>query len=131
MGGQSLRTASKKSAAGSMTSHAGGLKSGLAILILWGLPHVSIAAKLDMRPGVTEMSMRIQQIHHMGLWVCIVVGVIVFGVMFYTMFAHRRSRHPVPATFSHSTLVEFIWTLIPVLIIVVMAIPATTALLDI
>ena len=114
-----------------MTSHAGGLKSGLAILILWGLPHVSIAAKLDMRPGVTEMSMRIQQIHHMGLWVCIVVGVIVFGVMFYTMFAHRRSRHPVPATFSHSTLVEFIWTLIPVLILVVMAIPATTALLDI
>jgi len=114
-----------------MTSHAGGLKSGLAIMILWGLPHVSIAAKLDMRPGVTEMSMRIQQIHHMGLWVCIVVGVIVFGVMFYTMFAHRRSRHPVPATFSHSTLVEFIWTLIPVLILVVMAFPATTALLDI
>lgn len=114
-----------------MTSHAGGLKSGLAILILWGLPHVSIAAKFDMRPGVTEMSMRIQQIHHMGLWVCIVVGVIVFGVMFYTMFAHRRSRHPVPATFSHSTLVEFIWTLIPVLILVVMAFPATTALLDI
>lgn len=84
-----------------------------------------------MRPGVTEMSVRIQQIHHMGLWVCVVVGVIVFGAMFYSMFAHRRSRNPVPSTFSESTLVEFIWTLIPVLILVGMAIPATRALHEI
>jgi cytochrome c oxidase subunit 2 len=111
-----------------MTSYAGGLKSGLLFLILWGVPHVAPAAKLDMRAGVTEMSVRIQQIHHMSLWVCIVVGVIVFGVMFYSMFAHRRSKNPVPATFSHSTLVEVIWTVIPVLILVAMAIPATNAL---
>jgi len=114
-----------------MTSYAGGLKSGLLFLILWGVPHVAPAAKLDMRAGVTDMSMRIQQIHHMSLWVCIVVGVIVFGVMFYSMFAHRRSKNPVPATFSHSTLVEVIWTAIPVLILIVMAIPATYVLRDI
>lgn len=114
-----------------MTSYAGGLKSGLAILILWVYPHVSLASKIDMRPGVTEMSVRIQQIHHIGLWVCIVVGIIVFGAMFYTMFAHRRSKNPTPATFSDSALIEFIWTLIPILILVGMAIPATNALRDI
>ena len=114
-----------------MTSYAGGLKSGLMIPIFWGVPHVSLAAKLDMRPGVTDMSVRIQQIHHMGLWVCIIVGIIVFSVMFYTMFAHRRSKNPTPATFSDSTLIEFIWTLIPVLILVGMAIPATSTLRDI
>lgn len=115
-----------------MTSYAGGgPKRGLMILLLWGVPHVSLASKFDMRPGVTEMSMRIQQIHHIGLWVCVVVGIVVFGAMFYTMFAHRRSRNPTPATFSHSTMVEIVWTAIPVLILVGMAIPATTALRDI
>jgi cytochrome c oxidase subunit 2 len=86
---------------------------------------------MDMRSGVTEMSVRIQQIHHMALWVCVVVGMIVFGAMFYSMFAHRRSKNPIPAKFSDNILVEFIWTLVPVLILIVMAIPATTALRDI
>jgi len=114
-----------------MTTSAGGLKNSLIIPVLWGMPRESLAAALDMRPGVTEMSLRVQQIHHMGLWVCVVVGVIVFGAMFYSMFAHRRSRHPTPARFSDSSLIEFIWTLIPVLILIAMAIPATTALRDI
>jgi cytochrome c oxidase subunit 2 len=126
-----LRTISRKVRREGTTSSAGGLKSGPLLLILWGAPHIASAAKLDMREGVTDMSARIQQIHHMGLWVCIVVGVIVFGAMFYTMFAHRRSRHPVPATFSHSTLVEIVWTTIPVLILVGMAIPAAIALREI
>jgi cytochrome c oxidase subunit 2 len=114
-----------------MTSFAGGLKNGLTFPILWGLPHAALAAEMDMRSGVTEMSVRIQQIHHMALWVCVVVGVIVFGAMFYSMFAHRRSKNPIPAKFSDNILVEFIWTLIPVLILIGMAIPATTALREI
>ena len=126
-----MRSVSRKVRREDTTSSAGGLKSGPLLLILWGVPHIASAAKLDMREGVTDMSARIQQIHHMGLWVCIVVGVIVFGAMFYTMFAHRRSRHPVPATFSHSTLVEIVWTTIPVLILVGMAIPAAIALREI
>ena len=126
-----MRTVSRKVRREDTTSSAGGLKSGPLLLILWGVPHIASAAKLDMREGVTDMSARIQQIHHMGLWVCIVVGVIVFGAMFYTMFAHRRSKHPVPATFSHSTLVEIVWTTIPVLILVGMAIPAAIALREI
>lgn len=114
-----------------MTSFAGGPKRGLMTLLLWGVPQLSLAAKFNMRPGVTEMSVRIQYIHHIGLWVCVIVGIIVFGAMFYSMFAHRRSRNPTPATFSDSIVVEFLWTLIPVLILVGMAIPATTALRDI
>ena len=114
-----------------MTAFASGLKNGPIILILWGLPHFALAQGMDMRPGVTEMSQRIQQIHHMSLWVCVVIGVIVFGAMFYTMFAHRQSRNPTPAKFKDSALVEFIWTLIPTLILVGMAIPATLALRDI
>lgn len=112
-----------------MTFLASGPKIGLTTLLLWGVPQVAVASKIDMRPGVTELSQRLQEIHHMSLWVCIVVGIIVFGAMFYSMIAHRRSKNPTPATFSHSTLVEVIWTTIPVLILVGMAIPATTALL--
>jgi len=114
-----------------MTSFAGGPKHGLMTLFLWGVPQISLASRFDMRPGVTGLSIRIQQIHHMSLWICIIVGIIVFGVMFYSMFAHRRSRNPTPASFSDSTLVEFIWTLIPVLILVGMAIPATNALREV
>ena len=114
-----------------MTSFAGGPKHGLMTLLLWGVPQISLASRFDMRPGVTDLSVRIQQIHHMALWVCIIVGIIVFGAMFYSMFAHRQSRNPTPASFSDSTLVEFIWTLIPILILVGLAIPATNALREI
>lgn len=94
-------------------------------------PGIVLALEYDMRPGVTELSKELQAIHHMSFIVCVVVGIVVFGAMFYTMFAHRKSRHPNPAKFSHSTLVEFIWTSIPVLILIGMAIPATSALRDI
>ena len=85
----------------------------------------------DMRPGVTEMSQEIRSLHHISLWVCIIVGLIVFGAMFYTIFAHRRSRNPIPATWHHSTKVEIVWTIIPTLILVGMAIPATKTLIEI
>lgn len=114
-----------------MTSPADRLKSGLALAFLWGVPSASLAAAMDMRPGVTEMSVRIQQIHHMALWICVGVGVVVFGAIFYTTIAHRRSRNPTPASFSDSSLLEFAWTLIPVLILVTMAIPATRTLSEI
>lgn len=115
-----------------MKSLAGGLKSGLSILaLLVGINDAWGAAAMDMREGVTEMSQRIQALHHMSLWVCVVVGIVVFGAMFYTMFAHHRSRHPTPAKFRDSLVVEIIWTLIPVLILIGMAIPSTRALIEI
>ena len=106
-------------------------RNSLTILILLGVPCLSFASNVDMRPGVTVMSERIQGIHHMALWVCVAIGIIVFGAMFYSMFAHRRSRNPQPATFHDSTTLEIAWTLVPFLILVVMAIPASYALRDI
>ena len=91
----------------------------------------ALAQGWDMRPGVTELSQHIQALHHISLWVCIVVGMAVFGAMFYTIIAHRRSKHPVPATFHHNTKVEVIWTVIPTLILVGMAVPATLALIEV
>ncbi len=92
------------------------------------LPQQAFGVTLDMREGVTDISQRVQSLHHMSLAVCVVVGVIVFGAMFYSIFAHRRSRHPVPATFHESTKVEVLWTLVPTLILIGMAIPATVTL---
>ncbi len=114
-----------------MTSIASTLKNGLMLIVLWGLSDTVLAAALDMREGVTDMSQRILWLHHLSLWICVVMGVLVFGAMFYSMFAHRRSRHPVPADFHESLSVEVAWTLIPVLILVGMAIPATTTLIEI
>ncbi len=109
-------------------SGAGRLKNSLTILTLWVFAHDAGAIALDMREGVTDMSREIQALHHISLWVCVVVGIVVFGAMFYTMFAHRQSKHPQPANFHESTKVEIIWTIIPVLILIGMAIPATTTL---
>ena len=107
------------------------LKGGLLPCLLWGFSHTIFAAEYDLRAGVTDMSQRIQGLHHLSLGICVVMGVIVFGAIFYSSFAHRRSRHPQPADFHESTLVEIIWTVIPVLILVGMAIPATIALIEI
>jgi cytochrome c oxidase subunit 2 len=62
------------------------------------------------------------------LWVCVIIGIGVFTAMFTSIVLHRKSRGHKAATFSHSTLAEIIWTVIPVLILVAMAVPATTAL---
>jgi len=114
-----------------LKSLAVGLRSGLVFFALWIFSHRAFAVVLDMRAGVTEMSQRIQALHHISLWVCIVVGIVVFGAMFYSMFAHRRSKHPTPADFHESLTVEIIWTVIPVLILIVMAVPATQVLREI
>lgn len=106
-------------------------RGGWVAWALLSFPAGALAQMWDMRPGVTAMSQHLRTLHHMSLWVCVVVGIVVFGAMFYTIFAHRRSRHPVPATFHHNTRVEIIWTVIPTLILVGMAVPATLALRDI
>lgn len=103
----------------------------LTLFVICVFSYASDAVVLDMREGVTDMSQRIQQLHHISLWVCIIVGTLVFGVLFYSLVAHRRSKHPIPAHFHESTSVEIVWTLIPVAILVGLAIPATKALIDI
>lgn len=79
--------------------------------------------------GVTEISREVHGLHMLIFWVCVAIAVVVFGAMFYSVFAHRRSVHPKPADFHESTTVEIIWTAIPFLILVGMAIPAAGTLI--
>jgi cytochrome c oxidase subunit 2 len=104
--------------------------AALLISLLLAFPDTGAAVSLDMREGATDMSKRILALHHMSLTVCVVVGIVVFGAMFYSMWAHRRSRRPEPAHFHENTRLEFIWTLVPALILVGMAIPATATLIE-
>lgn len=83
----------------------------------------------NMPKGVTDVSHEVFALHMAAFWVCVAIGVVVFGVMFYSVFAHRRSKHPVPATFHHSTLVEIIWTAIPFVILIGLAVPAAGTLI--
>lgn len=83
----------------------------------------------NMPVGVTELSREVYDLHMLIFWVCVGIGVVVFGVMFYSVFAHRRSRHPKPADFHESTSIEIMWTIIPFAILVAMAIPAAGTLI--
>jgi cytochrome c oxidase subunit 2 len=84
--------------------------------------------EINMPRGVTQQSADHFDLHMIVLWVCVVIGIGVFTVMFTSIVLHRKSRGYEAATFSHSTKAEIIWTVIPVLILVAMALPATTAL---
>lgn len=86
--------------------------------------------QLNMTPGVTSISQRIHGVHMIALWVCVAIGIVVFGAMIIAMFRFRKSKGAVPATWSHSTKMEAIWTVVPVIILVVMALPATKLLVD-
>ncbi len=85
---------------------------------------------LNMAPGVTGTSNEIYGLHMTILWICVVIGIAVFGVMFWSIFAHRKSKGYKPAHFHENTVVEVLWTVIPFVILVVMAIPATATLVD-
>jgi cytochrome c oxidase subunit 2 len=83
---------------------------------------------LNMTKGVTPISERVYDLHMLILWVCVIIGIIVFGAMFYSMFHHRKSKGAVAAEFHESTKMEVLWTIVPFLILVGMAIPATKTL---
>lgn len=85
--------------------------------------------QLNMGRGVTASSQNAYEAHMIVLIVCVVIGVIVFGAMGYAMFKFRRSKGAVAAQFSHNTTAEVIWTVIPVLILIAMAWPATAKLI--
>jgi cytochrome c oxidase subunit 2 len=87
------------------------------------------ASSINMTPGVTELGREIYDLHMIILWICVAIGVAVFGVMFYSIIFHRKSRGVTPATFHESTTVEIAWTVVPFFILIAMAVPATTTLL--
>lgn len=104
---------------------------GIAVLavimvITWGI----FAVGDNMRPGVTPFSQDVYALHNTVMGVVTIIGVLVFTAMFTSIIVHSRNKNPNPAKFSHSTKAEIIWTAIPVLILVVIAIPATRVLID-
>lgn len=86
---------------------------------------------LNMTQGVTPISRDVYGLHMDIFWWCVGIGAIVFGVMFYTMIVHRKSRGAKASNFHESTTLEILWTVVPFLILIVMAIPATKSLLKI
>lgn len=89
------------------------------------------ASSVNMPPGVTTVGQTIYGLHMTILWICVIVGLLVFGVMFYSIYHHRKSRGVTASTFHESTKVEIAWTLVPFLILIIVAVPATTTLLDV
>ena len=84
---------------------------------------------LNMTRGITDISNEVFELHMLIFWICVVIGVLVFGVMFYSMYAHTREKNPVPATFDDNHKLEIAWTIIPFLILIAMAIPASKTLI--
>jgi cytochrome c oxidase subunit 2 len=102
---------------------------GSFVLLGAGTAFAGYADTLNLREGVTDISHKVFDLHMLIFWICVVACVAVFAVLIYSIFTHRKSKGAVPATFHESTTVEIIWTTIPFLILVAMAVPATTTLL--
>lgn len=86
--------------------------------------------QMNMSPGVSPISRDIYDLHMTIFWICVVIGVIVFGIMFYSLLRHRKSLGVKPATFHANTKLEILWAIVPFLILVVMAFPATKVLIN-
>jgi len=83
----------------------------------------------SMPQGVTPISHTVYDLHMLILGICVVTAALLYGVMFYSIFAHRKSKSAVAVQFHENTLVEVLWTVIPCLILVLMAVPATKAMI--
>lgn len=100
----------------------------LTILLAFVTPAYA-EMRLNMTSGVTPISHAVYDLHMLIFWVCVVIAVIVFGVMFYSLVMHRKSSGKEPAKFHAHTTVEIIWAVIPFFILIAMAIPATKVLI--
>jgi cytochrome c oxidase subunit II len=98
--------------------------------LLAALPATVLADwKLNLMKGVTPFSREIYDLHMLILGICTVIGIFVFGAIFYSLWAFRKSRGAVAANWHESTTVEIVWTILPLAILVGMAVPATKALI--
>jgi cytochrome c oxidase subunit 2 len=79
--------------------------------------------------GVTDVSRRVYDLHMTLFWICVVIGIIVFGVMIYAIIFHRKSLGHQAAHFHENITVEILWTIIPFIILIIVAIPSTKTLI--
>jgi cytochrome c oxidase subunit 2 len=103
---------------------------GTALLAL-AAPAAQAAWTLNMTPGISAISRNIYSLHMKVFWWCVVLAIFVFGWMIYSLIRFRKSQGAVPDTkLVHSTTAEIIWTVIPVIILIIMAVPATRTLIE-
>lgn len=102
---------------------------GVLSLLLAGAANADLT--LNMPRGVTELSAETYYLHMQVFYWCCAIGVLVFGAMIYSLIKHRKSQGVEPAKFSHSTTAEILWTVIPVVILVIMSVPAAETLIRI
>ncbi len=105
--------------------------TGLVLSIIPALAQAGFTDVINMPKGVTPLSRQIYDLHMLIFGISVVIGVVVFGIMFYSIIRHRKSAGREASQFHHSTKAEILWTIIPVFILVGMAIPATRALVNI
>ena len=106
--------------------------TGKSFWCLLGLVLASTAKAdwaLNMPKGVTDLSVETYNLHMMVFWWCVAIGVVVFGVMLISLVKHRKSKGVEPAKFTHSMTAEIVWTAIPVVILLLMAVPAAETML--
>jgi cytochrome c oxidase subunit 2 len=107
-----------------------GLAAATASVSAWA-DSEPVRWQLNMPEGVTRTSQNAYDMHMLMLWICVFIGLVVFGAMGYAMFKFRKSKGAKPdVDFTHSTKLEIIWTVVPVLILVVMAVPATSKVME-
>jgi len=100
----------------------------LLMLLLFAIPSAHADWQLNMREGVTDISRTIYSLHMTIFWVCVVIAVVVFGIMLYSVIYHRKSRGAKVHNFHENVYVEIAWTVIPMVILIGMAVPATGTL---
>ena len=96
-----------------------------AAMAVGDLPGGPAVNQLDLHPPVTQIAADQRWLHYFMLVICTVIFLGVFGVMFYSIFKHRKSKGAKPANFHESTTVEIVWTIVPFIIVILMALPAT------
>ena len=107
--------------------------AGLTSLMISGMTFASDwteRSDLDLRPGVTQVSQEVQNLHTTVLWIVTVIGLLVCGLILFSMIRHRRSKNPNPSTFHENVFFEVLWTVIPFVILIAMAVPATRVLVQ-
>jgi cytochrome c oxidase subunit 2 len=108
-----------------------GLVAGLASTMALAADSEPVRWQLNMPEGVTQTAHNAYDMHMLMLYICVIIGIVVFGAMGYAMFKFRKSKGAKPdVDFTHSTKLEIIWTVVPVLILVIMAVPATSKVME-
>lgn len=101
-----------------------------SILVLGFYSSVAVSSRYNFQDPQTPIAQQTYDQHILALWICLVIFIGVFGVMGYSILKHRKSVGYKAANFHHSTIVEFVWTAIPVFILVAMSWPATKTVIE-